>query len=64
MPDDYLTEFPEMCLFIDSEDTCVQNAQNEGEFGIFSYLVPLFYLWAEQNCDRKRWHVRNSHWIL
>lgn len=23
MPDDYLTEFPEMYLFIDSEDTCV-----------------------------------------
>ena len=22
------------------------------------------YLWAEQNCDRKRWHVRNSHRIL
>ena len=37
MSDDYLTEFPEMCLFIDSEGTCVQNAQNEGEFGIFSY---------------------------
>ena len=48
MSDDYLTEFPEMCLFIDSEGTCVQNAQNEGEFGIFSYLVPLFYLWANK----------------